>query len=176
MDTLIEWFLKDPIKNILVIFGGGGILAVAFTWFSAWFGRRKIQVRVLRETYDPKVDPSSEVVLRFEVTNLGEKPTSLQPIITVTSLTPKAERKTFQLNVQEPDRLLPPHTPKTFNAKAVVNAVYLFCWFKKYQFRITRGSGSIVRHRNAMNEEIGFGRYWFEYFLFRYLKVVFKAA
>ena len=176
IDGLVEWFLKDPIRNTLAIIGSGGILVALFNWVSLWTGRRKIQVRILSESFKQKADPNREVVLHFEVTNLGEKPTSLKPNVTVKSLTPKTEKRTFALEVQDPDRHLPPHTPKTFLAVATVDAVYSFCWYKKYTFRISRGSGSIVRYRDARNKEIGFWRYWCEYLLFRVFKVVIKAA
>ena len=176
IDGLVEWFLRNPMTNFLVIFGSSGILAAVFKWGAVWAGRRKIQVRILRENFDLKGEPNVEIMLRFEVTNLGEKQTSLEPFIIVTSLTPKTEKRKFRLSVQESDRQLPPHTPKSFTAKSVVNAVYSFCWYKKYHFKITRGSGSIVRYRNAKNEEIGSWRYWFEYLLFRYFKVVVKTA
>ena len=176
VEGIIKWFLEDPVKNTLAIIGSGGILTAVFRFGSLWTDRRKIQVRILSETYKQKPDPNYEVVLHFEVINLGEKQTSLEPKVTVKSLTPKAEKRTFVLEVQEPDRQLPPHAPKTFTAVAIVHAVYSFCWFKKFRFRITRGSGSIVRYRNAKNKEIGFSRYWYEFLLFRYFKVIYKAA
>lgn len=176
IEDFVKWFLKDPVTNLLAIFGGSGLIAAGYKWFSIWNGRRKIQVRILRENYDPKTNPTSEVLLQFEVTNLGEKPTALEPVVSVASLTPKGKRMAVALNVQEPDRHLPPHTPRPFTARAVVDAVYVFCWYKRYRFGISRGTNGIVRHRNAKREEIGFWRYWVEYFLFRYFKVVVKAA
>lgn len=176
IEELVKWFLKDPVTNLLAIFGGSGLIAAVYKWFSVWNGRRKIQVRILRENYDPKTNPNSEVLLQFEVTNLGEKPTALEPVVSVASLTPKGKGITIALNVQEPDRHLPPHTPRLFTAKAIVDAVYVFCWYKRYRFGISRGTDGIVRHRNAKREEIGFWRYWIEHFLFRYFNVVVKSA
>lgn len=110
--------------------------------------------------------------MRFEATNLGEKPTSLAPTISVTALTPKTEKRRFDLNIQEPDRQLLSHAPKVFTAMALLDVEYPFWWYKKYCFLVTKGAGSIVRYRNAMNEDMGFAKYWFDYVLFRYLKVV----
>lgn len=172
----LQWFMKEPLKNFLLIFGGGGILAVIFRWWSAWNNRRKVEVRSLVETFDTKTDPNIEVDLSFEVTNLGEKTTALKPSIIVKSIMPKRERRKFTLEVQEADRMLPPHTPKTFTAKATVGTVYLFCWYKKYKFELTKGSGGIIRYRNAKNEDMSFLKYWHEYLLFRYFGKVVKSA
>ena len=176
IDGIVQWFMQDPWKNFLLIFGSGGILAAGFKWGSMWADRRRIQVRVLSEHFDPKNDQNSEVVLRFEATNIGDKPTTLEPNVVVRSVTPKTELRTFALPVQETDRQLPPHAPRQFTAKARVDSVYLFCWFKRYSFRVLRGSGAIVRYRNAKNEDIPFRRYWCEYLLFRWFKRIIKAA
>ena len=176
IDGLVQWFMQDPLKNLLLIFGSGGLLAACFKWGSMWADRRRIRVRVLSEHFDPKVNATIEVVLRFEVTNVGEKATSLEPDVVVRSVTPNTELKTFVLPIQEVDRQLPPHTQKQFTAKATVGAVYPFCWFKRYSFRVLRGRGAIIRYRNAKNEDIPFGRYWCEYLLFRWFGRIIKAA
>ena len=176
IEAILQWFMQDPLKNGLLIFGGGGILAACFKWGSMWAGRRRIRVRILSEHFDPKVNPTIDLVLTFEVTNLGDKATSLEPAVTIRSVTPKRELVAFELPVQEAERQLPPHAQRTFTAKATVPAVYIFCWFKRYRFRVLRGSGAIVRHRNARNEEILFVRYWCEYLLFRWFGHVLNAA
>lgn len=176
IDGLVQWLMQEPLKNLLLIFGSGGLLAACFKWGSMWADRRRIHVRVLSEHFDPKVNPTTEVVLRFEVTNVGEKATSLEPDVVVRSVTPKRELISFVLPIQEADRQLPPHAQKQFTAKAIVRAVYPFCWFKRYSFRVLRGSGAIIRYRNAKNEDIPFGRYWYEYLLFRWFGQIIKAA
>ena len=176
INGLVQWFMDDPLKNALLIFGSGGLLAACFKWGSMWADRRRIRVRVLSEHFDPKVNPTIEITLRFEVTNVGEKATSLEPDIVVRAVTPKRVLTSFVLPIQEPDRQLPPHAQKQFTAKATVEAVYPFCWFKRYSFRVLRGSGAIIRYRNAKNEDISFGRYWCEYLLFRWFGQIVKAA
>ena len=168
--------MQDPLKNVLLIFGSGGLLAACFKWGSMWADRRRIRVRIVSEHFDPKTSPTTEVVLTFEVTNLGEKSTSLEPDVTVRSATPKREVLSFVLPIQEAERQLPPHAQRNFTAKATVPAVYIFCWFRRYSFRVLRGSGAIVRHRNAKHEEISFARYWCEYLLFRWFGYVGNAA
>jgi hypothetical protein len=176
IDEIVRWFMHEPLKNGLLIFGSGGILAACFKWGSMWADRRRIRVRMLSEHFNPKASPTIEVSLTFEVTNLGEKSTSLEPEVTVQSMTPERKVLSFVLPIQETDRQLLPHTPKTFTAKAIVPAVYVFCWFRRYSFRVLRGSSAIVRHRNAKHEEISFARYWCEYLLFRWLGQVVNAA
>jgi hypothetical protein len=177
IDGLTHWFMQDPLKNFLLIFGSGGLLAACFRWGSIWADRRRIRVRLLSEHYDPKVNPTIELVLRFEVTNVGEKATSLETDVVVWAVAPDRDLMSFVLPIQEADRQLPPHAPKQFTAKATVAAVYLFCWFKRYRFRVLRGRGAIIRYRNAMNEDIPVGRYWWEYSLFRWFGwIIAKAA
>jgi hypothetical protein len=176
IEGFVQWFMQEPLKNFLLIFGSGGLLAGCFKWGSMWADRRRIRVRVLSEHFDPKVNPTIEVLLRFEVTNIGEKATSLEPEVFVRSVTPKRQLTSFVLPIQEADRQLPPHTQKQFMAKAIANAVYPYCWFKRYSFRVVRGSGAIVRYRNAKNEDIWFARYWCEYALFRWFGQIIKAA
>ena len=132
IDEIIRLFMQEPLKNVLLVFGSGGALAGFFKWGSMWADRRRIRVRVLSEHFDPKVDPTTEVALRFEVTNLGEKATSLEPHVTMRSVTPKRKIVTFVLSIQEAERQLPPHAQRTFTAKATVPAVYIFCWYKRY--------------------------------------------
>ncbi len=176
IEGFAQWFMQHPLQNLLLIFGSGGILAAVFKWVSMWANRRRIHVRVLSEHFDPKANPTIEVVLRFEVTNVGDKVTSLQPDVVVRSVTPKTKPRTFVLPVQEVDRQLPPHLQRQFTAKAIVDAVYPFCWFKRYSFRVLRGGGAIVRYRNAKNEDIPLRRYWCEYLLFRWFGRIIKAA
>lgn len=176
IEAFMQWFLQEPLKNLLLLFGSGGLLAACFKWGSMWADRRRIRVRVLNEHFDIKTDPTIEVVLRFEVTNVGDKATSLEPEVVVRSVTPKRKLTSFVLPIQEADRQLPSHAQKQFTAKATISAVYPFCWFKRYGFRVSRGSGAIIRYRNAKNEDIQFVRYWCEYALFRWFGQIIKAA
>jgi hypothetical protein len=171
IELAVTWFMQDPLKNLLMIFGGGGVLA----WVSLWLGRRRIRVRVLHEELHPKAQPDVEVVLRFEVTNIGEKPTSLEPTVVVDAVTPNRKPISFELTIQEADRQLPPHAPKQFAARATVNAVYVFCWFKKLRFGVLRGSDAIIRFRNAKHEQMSLVRYWGEYGLFRWFGAIIKG-
>ena len=101
IEGFMQWFMQEPLKNLLLLFGSGGVLAACFKWGSRWADRRRIRVRVLSEHIDPKVNPTIEVVLQFEVTNVGEKATSLEPDVVVRSVTPKRKLTSFVLHIQE---------------------------------------------------------------------------
>jgi hypothetical protein len=85
----------------------------------------------------------------------------------VEALSPEREGCHFVLNIEEPDRTLPPHNPRPFNAKAIVGAVYPFCWYRRYQVGVTKGGGALIRHRNVSHEHLGPVRFWTESRLFR---------
>ena len=168
--SVSDWFLREPLQNFLLLFGGSGLLAGAFKWGSLWADRRRILVRVLSEHYDPKSEPNVLVTLRFEVTNVGEKVTSLGRKIVVRALAPKAEVKRFELQVAEADLQLPPHSQRQFTATATTGGQYVFCWYKRYRFQALRGSGAVVRYRNAENQDITSLQYWRGYTKFRFFQ------
>lgn len=171
LEGLVQWLTKATLQDVLLVSGGGGILATIVFWASKWAGRRRIQVRLLEE------DQSlGKVVLHREVTNIGDTVTSLQPNVIVCSITPKHEPRTFVLAVQEVNRELPPQSPRRLTAAATADAVYLFCWFRSYKFRLTRGRGAILRFRNVPRQPMPLWRFWYEYLLFRWLHRVVKAA
>jgi len=169
---IVAWFLHNPLQNFLLIFGGSGLLAGAFKWGGAWADRRRISVRVLSEHYDLKSEPDCQVTLRFEVTNIGEKVTSLGRTVVIRAVTPSATAERFELQVAESDLQLPSHRQCLFTASATTTAMYVFCWYKRYQFKIVRGSGMVIRYRNAENIAIGFWAYWVGYAKLRLFKGV----
>ena len=173
---MLDWFLRDPLQNFLVVFGGSGLLAGVFKWGAMWSDRRRVQVRILAEHFDPTPDRSTTVTLRFEITNVGDKTTSLRNTVVVRALTPKAKPSSLELTVAESDRQLPPHSQKQFTAVGQAPPSYVFCWYKRYLFRPLRGSSAVIRYRNAKNIDISFVQYWREYMLFRLFGKVTNAA
>lgn len=165
--SVVEWFMREPVENFLLVFGGSGLLAGVFHWGSVWADRRRISVRVLSEHYELKSEPNVLVTLRFEVTNFGDKATSLGPTIVVHALSPKAEARRFELQVSDAERQLLPHIPKQFTASVTTGVQYVFCWYKRYRYQVLRGSGAVIRYRNAENKDIGFLNYWRGYIKLR---------
>lgn len=171
-EAFVNWFLEAPIENLLRLVGTGGIIAAAVYWWTLWRGRRKIRVRFCRENYELKPEPDCEVELEFEATNLGDKPAALEPPVLFACLTPEGTPLKVTLQVQEEDRILAPNSPRRFSAKAVITARYVFCWYKRYRFMLSRGTAGVLRHRNAQRVPIGFWTFWLEYVLFRFLRIV----
>lgn len=170
LEQFTQWFLSDLEENIKLLFSilvflfGSGLLLKLFSVLPALRDRRRINVRILGETFGD----GNEIVLKFEAENLGEKTTSLKPTILVQAITPKREKQRMTLILDGEDRNLPSLTPKIFTARTLASAVYQFCWYKQYRFSLTRGGGDIIRYRNAENEEITFLKFWYEYIFFRY--------
>jgi hypothetical protein len=79
IESLGTWLIENPYKAITGLFGGGGALATLLWWYSRWNDRRRISARFIREIYDLKREPDVEVLLQFEVVNLGERSTALLP-------------------------------------------------------------------------------------------------
>lgn len=164
--------MEEGIKISLLIFGSGGVLWSLYLWITAYLARRRLRILITRETYDVAHEPFMDVKLSFEATNLGDKMTSLEPIIEVLAVSPKRQSKKFQLQVADSDRTLPSNAPKTFTATGRVEAVYVFTWYVRYRFQISSGTGSVVRYRNASKAKLSFFRFWLEFILFRFLNLV----
>jgi hypothetical protein len=73
----------------------------------------RLQITVLAD------DPiQTEGGLRFEVENVGNRPTCLHPVVRAAFITAAGERRNMLFDVQDTDLALPPFTPKTFQATA----------------------------------------------------------
>ena len=126
-------------------------------------GRPTLRVRIREDEPDRELGG-----LVFEVENVSDKATSLDPTVTATYLSIKREPRTIIFDVREGDRNLAPFTPKQFTASARETQVGRgHGWFRIYTFLPTRGRNRRVRIRNASLEPIGFWRFWIESLWFR---------
>ena len=161
--SLLSWFAEDPIRLLTVTGGAGG---VAY-WVDRFRNRSRLQVRILREETG-----SEKPLLRFEAQNLGVSPMSLEPVIALIGYTPlKRERRIYHFALDQAlDRSLPPHTPKTFEAKAPPDAegALGFLWYRQYTFAATRGRGSRVCLRYVEGPRLSGWRFRTEFALFRW--------
>jgi len=109
-------------------------------------------------------NPNEEVGgLKFEIENVSDNATSLDPSINVTFVTVKRHRGSAVFDVRDLDRNLPPFTPKLFSASArEVQPQRGHAWFRVYMFLPRKGRACRVRIRNASLEQIGFFRFWVE--------------
>lgn len=133
--------------------------------------RNRIKISIIKQRFG---DLPYSII--FEALNLGEKPNSLGKRIILKCLLPTIKSHGF-LNgkrfhcifyLQDDDRLLEPHKPKVFTATTNSdNSALLFSWFRKYEFRPSRGMYSVVYVRNALDNGISYWRYELERFLFR---------
>jgi hypothetical protein len=75
--------------------------------------------------------------------------------------------------VKENDRILERHKSKIFTAYSKIsNASLDFSWFRKYEFRPSRGMSTSMFVRNSLDNGIAFWKYRIERLLYRLLRVV----
>lgn len=164
MAPIIEYFAKDPLKILYLIGGTGGL----WFWILQWRGRIRVKIRSISHTFDTAADPNIKVELRFEIENLGDSPTSIEPDIKVTGYDQHRRQWSDVLALGTPVRKLEPHTPEGCLAVGNVGADYVFWIYRTYRFRLTKGRNRVVRFRTQpRNDQISLLRYIFEVALFR---------
>jgi hypothetical protein len=130
----------------------------------SWFARRPtLRVRISRD------DPEEHIGgLLFEVENVRNTPTSLEPTITVSFLTSRRKYGVAVFDVRDVNRELPPFQAKQFSASArQLPIIYSATWFRTYLFRPTHGFKARVRVRNAFLQPMPQIRFWIERTRFR---------
>lgn len=132
--------------------------------FIGWFlARPALRVRIREDHADQEIGG-----LIFEVENISDKVTSIDPTVTASYLSIKHSPCTIIFDIREGDRTLAPFTPKQLSASArEVQTQRNNGWFRTYTFVPTRGRNCRVRIRNALLEPIGFWRFWIESLWFR---------
>jgi hypothetical protein len=68
----------------------------------------------------------------------------------------------YSYEIRSPDRSLPPHVPKTFEAYSEANDLRPFLWFMTYTFKPTRGKLKKIRIRSADKFQLSYARYIWE--------------
>ena len=144
------------------------MLSYAIQLFRYLFDRPSLRVRVYRD--DDSADLGG---LEFEIENVGGRPTSLNPAVTVTYWLLKGgtiSRGRATYAVREVDRELPPFKARTFTASKVDTPLnYGFSWFRTYTFATS--TGHVVRfhaRHQLLHRLTPFGHHW-ELFSFRAL-------
>ena len=124
--------------------------------------RAVIEVRALDQAL-----PEDGGKLSFEVQNVTDHRTSLEPSVRVLYHRPKGSRvrreKLFY-DVLEPDRALPPFEPRRFTAapRERLPPYYLFTWFRTYVFSQANGPDARVYVRSALLETVSPPRFMLE--------------
>lgn len=163
LQSIGSYFLQDPLRVLYVLGGSGGVVF----WWKLYRDRPRLKIRLLDQTIK-SVDMSTlEITTRFEIENISDAKTSLEPEIVFTGYTPKRERSKNAQNVLEGDRSLPPFTPKIFTLNVKHSDKYPFLLFRTYQFRFTRGGKKRIRIRSESKARLGYVRHFLELSLFR---------
>lgn len=163
---IIYYFLDDPLRILYLIGGSGGI----FFWVDRYLNRITLRVELIDfglSQYKP-ARVLNRFKIRFEVENLGTKPTSLEKTIKLKGFIPidhqkKAEprsrlRRYFYNYEIEPssDRHLPPRKPKMFEAfsdRIVPNDPREFLRLMTYEFKPTRGKTHRIRFNSSHDKD-----------------------
>jgi len=118
------------------------ILNGLFKIFAWLWSRPTLRVRISADNAEEEVGG-----LSFEVQNISNETTSLNPSIVARFMTVKRENSAVVFDVRELDRSLPPFTPKTFSASARESQPGRHhAWFRTYTFSPTKGR---ARRRSA---------------------------
>jgi hypothetical protein len=159
LTDLAGYIADDPIRLLTLLGGSGG----ALYWFDRIRNRTRVKVRLLRERFTEDSDASVE----FEITNVGQDPTSLEPTFVMTGFTPKGARRSIIFDVESQDRHLPPHVQKRITAVAPRDPVLVFLWFKTYRILLTRGASARLRIDMANGEPLSRTGYYLGLLRFR---------
>lgn len=130
------------------------------------FGRPSLRIRIFEEKESEPVGG-----LRFEIENVGNRPTSLRPEIIVTYWVlerRELRKKKAAYAVRESDRELPPFKARVLSASARdLHPNYGFSWFRSYLFRTTTGHWTRAHVRHALLDPLSPLRFWWEMIRFR---------
>jgi len=129
-------------------------------------GRPSLRARVFEEKDSQEVGG-----LTFELENVGSRPTSLKPIISVSYWLPQRgglRRKTATYAVREVDRELPPFKARVFSASGQgLHPNYGFSWFRTFTLRTTTGHWTRVHVRHQLLTPLSAPRFLWELGLYR---------
>jgi hypothetical protein len=145
-------------RDVMVLVGSTGGL-----WFlvDRFLKRPRVRVRWIE----------SGRTIEFEVENVGERITSLEPTIDLAARSIFGEKKRYQFEIGEENRTLPSHEAKRFVAKAIKPKDDLnFLWFANYRLRLTSGRDVTVRTVNVMSGAVSLWRQLRERMRVRFLK------
>jgi len=164
MSEFLKYFTDDPLRILYTIGGSGGI----WFWFKAWKGRIRVKIRDVSHQYGVSESPRERVFFRFELENLGETSTSIEPLVHVSAYDKDRQLRKRTLKIDSVDRKLEPQTAKAFSALGPLDDDYLFWIFRKYEIQLTKGRNKTIRFRAQPNKgELWPLRFFVELVLFR---------
>ena len=138
--------------------------------------RNRIRIKIIKQNFF-----NTPYFIKFEAINLSERPNSLEEKVYFKSLLPNIRKGKLKngepykcsFYLKDIDRMLEPHKPKIFTAYTKSDNPRLpFSWFRKYEFRPSRGIYSTVFVRNALDNGIPYWQYRIERSLYRLFRIV----
>jgi len=157
---IVDYFKEDPHKLLLWVGGTGGVLY----WINLFRYRVRVQITNLKEFY------VSDNKIVFEAENLGQVNTSIKERINLKGLTDKRKSFYSTLKITTTDRLLPPCTPKVFEAEIEQDNRLLSLFYKTYLFSFTRGCSKKYYVQSADEIELSFYKYFVNKIQFQYFE------
>jgi len=152
------------------------LIILAILLYVLVYLRNRIKIKIIKQNF---FNPPYSI--KFEALNLGEKPNSLEDKIYFKCLLPTIRKGKLKngepyeclFYLKDTDRFLEPHKPKIFTAYTKSSNQRLpFSWFRKYEFRPSRGIYSTVFVRNALDNGIPYWQYRIERSLYRLFRIV----
>jgi len=165
LNKLCDEFLANPLK---IIFYFIVIISALYSTIKTFLDRTRINITVLSETKEIIPEEMEEIFcLKLRVENLGTKPTSIKPDVTVSGY---YHRKKLQL----PGKLeqicnLQPHQSVEISIIFPNINKYNFMIFRSYKIRLTRGLSKKFLLWSASLQPISFLRYYYEIMLYKIL-------
>jgi hypothetical protein len=164
MSAFIKFFTDDLLRILYVLGGSGGI----WYWIKIWRGRIRIRVRSVSHQYGVSESPTERVLFRFELENLGDAPTSIEPDVAVFAYDKDRQLRRGSLEIDSKERILEPHIARSFSALGPLDSDYLFWIFRKYEIQVTKGRNKTIRFRSQPDKgELSRLRFFLELALYR---------
>lgn len=168
LHSFLSYFQADPLRVLYFLGGAGGI----WFWIEKWTNRTRVITRIVDQTFDLAGNGETRVNLNFEAVNLGTAATSLMPSITCAGFTPERKEMTGILQIRDKERMLPPHSTKTFRAVGEIDGTYPWWLYKRYTFDVARGWGQTIRLAYDGRRPIGWLKYSWRVTLFLRLGIL----
>lgn len=144
----------------------GAIAAPGGIWF--WIDKYRSRIRIKVRNFGLVRGDLSGRGISFELENVGNSNTSLEPIFSVSAYTPKRERQRFNFRIEGNERRLSPHDLLSVQGwhNGPENHAILFGWYMTFTLRLTRGRTVRLRVRNANFQQLGWMQFQWERVLF----------
>jgi hypothetical protein len=150
-------------------------------WFYRWrqktiTHKNRVKIRINRQNFY-----KSPYSIEFEAMNMSKKPCSFEEKIVFNSLIVAKRKETLlhgykykcEFHLKNTDRFIEPHEQKNFTAITnSANPQLLASQFRKYRFRFTNGTHTMVYIATPLSNAIPYWKYSVGKFLYRVFRRV----